>query len=259
MDFKKYFDIGKGFTPVVLSCPHGGYKKPKILDDKDCGSTISDTNTFPIGKLIIEILKSKNIYPNYILSKIHRSKLDLNRPPFSNSAYSQDMDSNNYGRKIFKFYHDILQNYVQKCVYEHDRCLFIDLHGFSKPNDEYPDIILGTVFGQSMHVETVRNELENSNYWGHSNLVKKLSKYFEIDDGMGETDFNLSYSGGYITYQFLRKSKVNAIQIEIAKHIRTNRCKIKLLIDAISESVLESLNNFETIERIPHNRNVYSS
>ncbi|MEJ2279046.1 MAG: N-formylglutamate amidohydrolase [Candidatus Lokiarchaeota archaeon] len=226
MDFKKYFEIGKGPSPVILSCPHGGYKKPSILDDKPNGASISDTNTFPIAKKIIQMLQSNNVHIKSILSKIHRSKMDLNRPPYSDSAYSQSLPSINNGKKLFQFYHSILQNYAKKCVYEHDRCLFLDLHGFTKPSSEYPDLILGTVFGKSLHIYNGPFDSEPSHYWGHSHLIKNLGPEFLLDDGMGVTNFNLGYSGGYITYQFLKSPKVNAIQIEIAKHIRINRKKV---------------------------------
>jgi len=247
MNYKKYFKIGKGPSPIVLSCPHGGYKRPHILDDKNYGTTISDTNTFPIALRIIQELKFRNIHINYILSKIHRSKIDLNRPPISRSAFSQNSPSYNNGIKLFQFYHQLLQNFVKRSVYEHGKCLLLDLHGFSKPNEDYPDLILGTVFGKSMHLPSYEYNSDKINYWGHDYLVKNLSKHFEIDDGLGETDFNLSYSGGYITYQFLRVPKVNAIQLEAAKHIRIDRDKIKLLVDAIVDSILNTLNNFDTI------------
>jgi len=49
---RKYFEFAKGNTPVILSCPHGGYKKPNRIPDKTVGPQIGDKNTYFIAKLI---------------------------------------------------------------------------------------------------------------------------------------------------------------------------------------------------------------
>ena len=59
MDISRYFEFSKGDTPVILSCPHGGYKKPDRIPDKTTGPQIADKNTYFIAKLIISLLKEK--------------------------------------------------------------------------------------------------------------------------------------------------------------------------------------------------------
>jgi len=130
MDLSRYFEVENGNTPVILSCPHGGYKKPKMIPNKTAGEKIADKNTFFIAKLIINLLKVKNIDIYYILSKIHRSKIDLNRPSHSKSAFNH---SSTEAQNIFRAYHDQLNNYAQESVSKHNRALIIDFHGFTKP------------------------------------------------------------------------------------------------------------------------------
>ena len=61
MDFRKYYEFAEGTAPVILSCPHGGYKKPRRIPDKVMGPKIADKNTYFIAKLIIDLLKKEGI------------------------------------------------------------------------------------------------------------------------------------------------------------------------------------------------------
>ena len=147
MIFRKYFEIGTGNIPIVLSCSHGGYKKPKSILNKKVGPQIADKNTYIIAKWLINGLKERNLAIYYILNKIHRSKLDLNRPPASESAFNQE---SNEARSIHDAYHDKLIKITQECISIHKKCLLIDLLGFTKPTDDYPDVVLGHVFGKTL-------------------------------------------------------------------------------------------------------------
>lgn len=217
MLLKKCFEISNGNVPIILSCPHGGFKKPKIIPDKTEGFNNPDTNTYFIAKQIINLLKIDNLFIYYVLNKVHRSKVDLNRPPHSNSAFDQ---SSIEAQNIHHEYHDQLANFAKECVAKFDKVLILDLHGFTKPHGDYPDIILGHVFGKTLDIMLESDKQNCERYWGCFQLYEILSKNFNIDDGLATSDFNLAYSGGYITHSFYNSEKVNAIQIEIAKYIR---------------------------------------
>ncbi len=232
MNIYKYFEIGVGTVPIVLSCPHGGYKKPRIIPDRIDGVLIPDRNTYIIAKHIIHSLKMRGIDIHYILSKIHRCKIDLNRPPRSNLAFSQ---SSAQAKEIHNFFHEKIQTFAKECVNSFNKCLFIDLHGFTKPLKNYPDIILGNIFGNTLTIK------ESKDYWGFSQLIRGLSKHFTLDDGLELRNFNLGYSGGYITYQFYKKNRVNAIQIEIAKFIRLDLNLIKKFVNATINGMISSI------------------
>jgi N-formylglutamate amidohydrolase len=238
MNISKYFEIGIGTVPIVLSCPHGGYKEPKRIPNKTMGAQTPDRNTYFIAKQILWELSNQDIHLYYILNKIHRSKVDVNRPPRSKLAFNQ---SSIEAKNIHQLFHDQLLNFSQECVLNYNKALVIDLHGFTKPYPEYPDIIFGNVFGKTLKI-LENPQVENCvKYWGCSQLYHEIAKSFTLDDGLALSDINVAYSGGYITHRFYNIPKVNAIQLEVAKFIRleqefTNKF-IKSIVDGIVNSI----------------------
>ena len=244
MELGRYFEIKQGTVPIVLSCPHGGYLKPSFVHDKKKGFKIPDRGTFLIAKGILNALRRRDIEIYSILSKIHRSKIDFNRPGRFQEAFNHQNDSFKIGRKFHSFYHTELMKLVDHCIYKHDRCFFIDFHGFTKPNEEYPDIIIGCLFGNTLNFQSddqAQSKTEFEGYWGYSQLVKELSNYFMLDNGLGKSNYNIAYAGGYITYQFYKKDKVNAIQLEVSKEIRMDLENLNRFMAAFSNSIQSCL------------------
>ena len=239
MEFRKYFEFAEGTRPVILSCPHGGYKKPKRIQDKVMGPKIADRNTYFIAKLIINLLKKKGIHIYYILNKIHRSKIDLNRPPHSSLAFNQD-STEAYG--IFHAFQDQLIKFSQDCITHFDKALVIDFHGFTRPYKDYPDIIFGHIFGQTLDIVQDNSSKACEKFWGCHQLEEEISKHFSIDNGFAESEHSLAYSGGYITHQFYNVKQVNTIQIEVAKYIRTDSSLTIRLVKAITDAIIKSIN-----------------
>jgi N-formylglutamate amidohydrolase len=238
MLLSKYFEIAKGTIPIILSCPHGGFKKPKMIPDKTEGYKIPDVNTYFIAKQIINVLNNENLHLYYILNKIHRKKIDLNRPPCSNSAFNQ---SSLEARNIHHAFHEQLANFSHECIEKFDKALIVDFHGFTRPYNEYPDIILGHVFGKTLDIMLGSDKQNCERFWGCSQLYNSLSKTFTVDDGLATTDFNIAYSGGYITHKFYNSAKINAIQIEVAKYIRLDSPLTISFINCIVTAILESI------------------
>ncbi len=238
MNFRKYFEIGLGTVPVVLSCPHGGYKKPKEIPDSENGVQLSDTHTYPIAKRTIKLLEQKGYKIFYILSKLHRSKVDLNRPPHFSVAFNR---SSKEAREIHQYFHKKIIEQTQASVAQFNRCLFIDFHGFTKPHKYYPDIIFGNIFGNTLMICSKPTDPDYKECWGYTEIKRELSRHFSLDGGLGISDFNLPYSGGYITHQFYRKSKINAFQLEVAKNIRVDLALTNKFIDALVNGIVKSL------------------
>jgi len=238
MFVKKYFEIGSGNVPVILSCVHGGYIKPKRIPDKLVGPTIADQNTYFLSKMIINGLIDNEVQIYYILNKIHRSKIDLNRPALSTTAINQECIE---ALNIHNLFHDYLDKFTQECILNYKRCLLLDLHGFTKPTREYPDVIFGHVFGKTLTEVQDSAYTDCNKFWGCAQLQDEISKIFTLDDGLGINNFNLSYSGGYITQRFYNQRKINAIQIEIAKYIRTDGDLAKKIVHALISAILSSL------------------
>jgi len=233
LNLQRYFEFKLGTYPIVLSCPHGGFKTLKSVPVRSNGVIIPDKNVYILAKALIFALKEQGIPIYYIVSKIHRKIVDLNRPPRSFVAFDQRSKS---ARRIHRLYHKLLQNMVSRCVSLYNRCLLIDLHGFSRPHLAYPDIIFGNIFGKSLVLKT-----KEKGYWGFSDIISEVSKDFKVDDGLGITDFNLAYSGGYITHQFYKREKINAFQLEIAKYIRYDLELTRKLIDLLVAGIMKTI------------------
>ncbi|MFW9898213.1 MAG: N-formylglutamate amidohydrolase [Candidatus Thorarchaeota archaeon] len=239
MNLQKYFEIREGIVPIILSCPHGGFLSPKKIPDKLKGVQIADKNKFLISKRIIQVLYHKfDIQIYYILSKIHRSKVDFNRPPRAFSAFNH---SSIEAKRIHHLYHESIQKFYQDCLSNFNRCLFIDLHGFTKPHKDYPDIIFGNLFGTTLKIINESKIRNVKKYWGFTEMVESLSKNFTLDDGLGMSDFNLSYSGGYIIHQFYKRNLSNAFQIEVSKHIRETRLLTEIFIGGFVSAIKNCL------------------
>ncbi len=237
---KRMFEIGIGNVPIILSCPHGGYKKPNFIPNIEKGVQLSDRYTLFLTKRIIYVLKLENIKLSYIISKIHRSKVDFNRPPGTSVAFAQNSDE---AREIHYYFHEKIKDLVKESLKLHGKCLFIDFHGFTKPYDDYKDIIFGNIFSNTLFI---KNEIEidgYQKYWGLSEFVNEFINHFTVDDGLGVNNINIGYSGGYITHQFYRKTKVNAIQIEVADNIRKNLELTNIFIDDFIKATINCLKN----------------
>ncbi|MBD3197605.1 MAG: hypothetical protein GF317_21300 [Candidatus Lokiarchaeota archaeon] len=247
VNLERYFESGSGELPIVFSSPHGGYKRPRKIKDIVNGAKFADRATYLISRYLIDRLLKEKIEIFYIFSKIHRNKIDFNRPPNTNNALNQDANSKKEAKQIHSYYHQQIQSFVSKSIEKYGICFFIDFHGFTKPFEEYPDIIFGNLFGNTLNI---RKRLDDDNldgegnfyYWGYSELLTSLKKHFKTDDGLGITDYNLAYSGGYITYQFYERKFVNAIQLEISLEIRKNLNSLKKFSNEFIASINEVTN-----------------
>jgi hypothetical protein len=153
--------------------------------------------------------------------------VDFNRPARAHDAFNHNSVE---AKEIHQLYHQTLDKFYRDCVTIYDKCLVIDLHGFTKPHKNYPDIIIGNIFGKTLKIVNNSENPDFKTFWGFSDMVRELSNHFSLDDGLGITDFNLAYSGGYITHQFYKKDKSNAFQLEVARHIREDTKLIKIFV-----------------------------
>ena len=77
-----YIKYHKGDIPLIISVPHGGTLKPKSIPIRSNGVIGIDKNTINLALILIK--KVKEIYrnnksPSYVISNVHRSKIDLNK------------------------------------------------------------------------------------------------------------------------------------------------------------------------------------
>jgi N-formylglutamate amidohydrolase len=234
MFLRRFLKIGKGKVPVILSCVHGGSKKPKNIPDKIYGFKKSDKNTYQIVEQIIDTLKKQEVKIYYILSMIHRSKVDLNRPESSLDAFYR---SSRRARRFHRQFHKKLSVMARKLRKKYGKCIIIDIHGFTKPHEGYPDIIFGHLYGKTLNLLEDNKNLESNHKRGFYLLKEEISKDFTLDDGLLMNQLNIEYCGGYITQRFYETAKIEVIQIEIAKKLRLEPEFREKIINAIVRAI----------------------
>ena len=132
---KQFIDFRRGTIPIIISVPHGGTLKPTEIPDRSSGVLGTDKNTIFLARGLIERMRNElkgakgtgTGIPSYIISRIHRSKIDLNREKAD--AYDQESLMAN---EIYTGYHDILKKMIVENVKSFNYSLLVDVHGFEK-------------------------------------------------------------------------------------------------------------------------------
>src|SRR5687768_2585032 len=83
----QYIEYIAGNAPIILSAPHGGSLTPAEIPDRtdtSCGgtaTTVRDLNTIELVLAMQQRYHARyGAYPHVILNRLHRVKLDANRP-----------------------------------------------------------------------------------------------------------------------------------------------------------------------------------
>lgn len=110
--------------------------------------------------------------------------------------------------RLYRPYHDALQDLIADCVTRFGQALLIDCHsmpGFAPMGSRRPDIILGDRFGKSCHPDT----------------FTRIQGIFRAAGYSVST--NYPYAGGYVTSHYGRPDVgIEAIQIEINRDLYLN-------------------------------------
>ena len=120
----------KGNFPLLIVAPHGGDLKPQWIQNRDCEGAVivQDQYTLGIAFQIENELKKKGYSPYMLLSKIHRVKLDLNRP-LETSLCEDDTPE-----ELWNVFHHQIASYRSEVIERFGRGLLIDLHGHGHDN-----------------------------------------------------------------------------------------------------------------------------
>ncbi|MFX0188468.1 MAG: hypothetical protein ACFE8A_12130 [Candidatus Hodarchaeota archaeon] len=253
-NLKKFLEFEIGAIPLIISVPHGGTLEYRNIPIRSKGVLGIDKATIELAKEFIFYLKHKSRKitsdqhsPSYILSKIRRSKIDLNR--IESEAY----DSNSaLARKIFQVYHKKIKEIITQNLSKFSYSLLIDIHGFEKhkrpPGFRDVELILGTDNLVSLFSESVPKKDWDKNIRGK--IIKKFLKLgIPIAPGHPRRR-EYVLTGGYIIKQYgaAQIPRSQAIQIEFSDRIRFHdkelRDKVlKALTEVILPNVLEKNNN----------------
>ncbi|MFX1426167.1 MAG: hypothetical protein ACFFBE_06915, partial [Promethearchaeota archaeon] len=86
IDLTDYIEFQKGDIPLVFSVPHGGKLDCKNIPERTTGIRGIDGETIDIARKLKSLVENKYEEQNmgdrslsYLLSKVPRSKIDLNR------------------------------------------------------------------------------------------------------------------------------------------------------------------------------------
>ncbi len=241
VNLKDCVEFQKGTLPLIISVPHGGTLECEKIPKRSQGILGIDGRTIEIAKMLIESIKSKYKehgleykIPSYVISKVRRSKIDMNRE--EKEAFIQ---SSSIAKRIYKIYHDKIKDYVMDNLKLFNCSLLIDIHGFEKnkrpPGFRDVDIILGTNNLESFFPEPIpRKDLGN-------NIRGKIIQNFldlEIPIAPGHPKRKeYVLTGGYITKEYGASQipRSQAIQIEFSDRIRIQDNKFRgIVLDVLA-------------------------
>jgi len=223
--FEKYIEYKKGSYPLIISIPHGGTIKLKGIPKRTNGVLGIDKYTIQLGKNLIKQIETKHkkgvniITPYYVISKIHRSIIDLNRN--EDKAY---INSSKIAHKLYNLYHDKMFEYIKDSIKNFGRSLLIDIHGFE--TEKRPqgfrdvDIILGTNNLKSLFPHSVPKKEWSKNIRGKL-IINLMELEIPIAPGHPRRK-EYVLKGGFITKKYGAQNitKSQSIQIEFSDRIR---------------------------------------
>ncbi|MHA1490293.1 MAG: hypothetical protein ACTSRI_11640 [Promethearchaeota archaeon] len=245
---KDYVKFKKGTIPLIISVPHGGTFNLESIPQRSKGILGIDKRTIEIAMELITYIEthfeektSVKKSPSFLISKVRRNRIDLNRPEIE----AHDKNSS-LGREIYRFYHQKIKNLILNNIKSFSRSLLIDIHGFEKnkrpPGYRDVEIILGTNNLNSLFLEPIPRRDWDKNIRG-----KIIKKFLELGVPIApghprRKEYVLT--GGYITriYGASNFSGSQTIQIEFSDKIRLydKNLRTKVLI-ALAELFLNDL------------------
>ncbi|MFX0080529.1 MAG: hypothetical protein ACFE94_02150 [Candidatus Hodarchaeota archaeon] len=248
LDLFNYIEWQQGNIPLILSVPHGGTLECENIPKRTSGVLGIDGETIEIAKILIALIQTffKQQYsqfntPSYIISKVRRSKIDLNRE--ESEAYVQ---GSNIAKQIYNFYHKKIEEFVLDNLKIYERSLIIDLHGFEKanrpPGFRDVDIVLGTNNLESFYSEKIPKK-----DWGKNIRGRIVEKFLELSIPIAPSHPKRGeyvLTGGYITKKYGASLIPNsqALQIEISDRIRVQDGELrKVVLNALAKILFEDL------------------
>jgi N-formylglutamate amidohydrolase len=248
ISFKKYIKFQKGNIPLIISIPHGGTVKLKEIPKRKNGVIGIDKATIELGKDLITKIEQKieNLMDQtskcyFIYSKIHRSRIDINREP--EKAYN---NNSKLARKLYSLYHKKLKEFISHSIKHNGYSILLDIHGFEsyKRPEGYRDvdIVLGTNNLKSLFPDSVAKKDRNKNIRGRI-IEKFLKRDIPIAPGRPRRSEYI-LKGGYITQNYgaseIKHSK--ALQIEFSERIRIWDKKLRNhVVNALTEVLYEQI------------------
>ena len=243
----KFVDVTPGTIPLVLSAPHGGIEKPAGVPDRTSGILVRDTNTRELAlELAAEIEKQTGGKPFVITNRMHRIKMDPNRP------FEEATQGGVFADAVYRRYHSALEASCRAAVtLGNGNALLIDLHGHAHPEDW---IEVGHLLRAS-ELAVPDEELDNFEWIRGPRsigaLLEKAGMKAVPSPQFPHPSGKKYFSGGYITSHY-RKGGMRTLQFELPWSLRKESGRpegVPALTGAITS--LMSMWNIESRIRLP--------
>lgn len=250
MILDKYITFEKGSIPVILSVPHGGTLECESVPKRLNGILGIDKGTIQFTQQLISYIKKiskKKFYtsmrPSYIILKITRSRIDLNRE--KSKAFIQN---SSIAKKIYQFYHKKLKELILDNINAFDDSLLLDIHGFETSNRPSGfrdvDVILGTNNLKTFFAKPIPKK-----FWGDNIRGIIIKKFIELNIPIAPGHprrREYALAGGYITQTYgssnIPKSKT--MQIEFSERVRILDKKLrKTVLQTLAEIIIAEYKN----------------
>lgn len=249
-EYQNYIEYEKGTIPLVISVPHGGKLECSELPKRIKGIFGIDKGTIDLAKDFIKFFSTmkknsnnSSIKPSYVISRVRRSKIDLNRP--ETEAFPPESI---ISKQIYRFYHDKIKFFIESNIKDFSSSLLVDIHGFEShkrpPGFRDVDLIIGTDNLKSLYARQISKK-----DW-HKTLRGKLVKKFvdlKVPIAPGHPKRKeYVLTGGYITscYGASQIPKSQALQIEFSDRIRIHNKQLKMrVLETLALFLIEEIQN----------------
>jgi len=126
----RYVEYIAGNAPIVLSSGHGGYLEPPNIPDRTYGVTGQDRRTQELGRAVFDaVVRKTGRYPHFIVSHLHRVKLDPNR------EIVEAAQGNPIAEQAWREFHNLVAAATSTVQTQWGQGHYFDLHGHAHPED----------------------------------------------------------------------------------------------------------------------------
>lgn len=116
--------VGDHKSRIILSAPHGGYEEPESIRDRTSGVTEADRYTQELTRTLADsIFARTGVRPHVIINKLHRKKLDPNRP------IGEAAQGDAAAQRAWRDYQFFLSYARARVVEVMGEGLYLDMHG----------------------------------------------------------------------------------------------------------------------------------
>jgi N-formylglutamate amidohydrolase len=123
---QNYIEFRAGNLPIIITASHGGRLEPTSIPDRTCATctTVMDANTMELAYQIDTAIRQVfGCFPNIIVNRLHRKKLDANREIVEAAGGSAEAEV------AWQEWHKFIQAAKNDGMRRYGRGILIDIHG----------------------------------------------------------------------------------------------------------------------------------